>query len=58
VSNQELQALGLPTSAAPFDFDHDPDTAPTTTNPEPFSENGLRRELGLPLRLQAEAHNH
>ena len=51
VSNEELQALGLPTSAEPFDFDNDPATAPTTTNPEPFSENGLRRELGLPPRL-------
>ncbi|WLI22890.1 M91 family zinc metallopeptidase [Pseudomonas simiae] len=54
VSNEELQALGLPTSAEPFDFDNDPATAPTTTNPEPFSENGLRRELGLPPRLLSE----
>lgn len=50
VSNQELQAVGLPTTAAPFDFDNDPSTEPTTTNPEPFSENGLRKELGLPPR--------
>lgn len=34
-------------SAAPFDFDADPTTSPTTTNPEAFSENGLRKELGL-----------
>lgn len=50
VLNRELQAVGLPTEALPFDFDGDPATPPTDTNPEAFSENGLRRELGLPLR--------
>ena len=57
LSNEELQTLGLPTSAEPFDFDNDPDTVPTTTNPEPFSENGLRKELGLLPRLQGRMHN-
>ncbi|MGB3126086.1 MAG: M91 family zinc metallopeptidase [Pseudomonas sp.] len=52
VDNSELQAVGLPTGAAPFDFDRDPSTPPTTTNPPAFSENGLRRELGLPPRKQ------
>lgn len=55
VSNQELQAAGLPTTAAPFDFDNDPSTEPTTTNPEPFSENGLRKELGLPQRTASRS---
>ncbi|MFL1389232.1 M91 family zinc metallopeptidase [Pseudomonas tritici] len=52
VKNSELQAVGLPTNAAPFDFDGDPATPPTNTNPEVFSENGLRKELGLPLRTR------
>lgn len=52
VLNTELQAVGLPTSAAPFDFDADPTTPPTTTNPEAFSENGLRKELGLSPRTR------
>ncbi len=52
VNNPELQAVGLPTGAPPFDFDQNPDTPSTTTNPEPFSENGLRKELGLPPRKQ------
>ncbi|MCF5545373.1 M91 family zinc metallopeptidase [Pseudomonas salomonii] len=50
--NAELQAVGLPTTATPFDFDQDPGTPPTNTNPPAFSENGLRKELGLPPRLQ------
>lgn len=50
VSNYELQAAGLPCNVAPFDFDQDPTTPALTTNPKPFSENGLREELGLPLR--------
>lgn len=50
VKNTERQAVGLPTNAAPFDFDGDPATPPTNTNPEVFSENGLRKELGLPQR--------
>lgn len=46
----ERQAIGLPTDTEPFDFDDDPATAPTTTNPLQFSENGLRQEMRLPLR--------
>jgi len=52
VPNTELQAVGLPTTAAPFDFDGDPGTPPTSTNPQAFSENGLRIELGLPPRTR------
>ncbi|WP_262386310.1 M91 family zinc metallopeptidase [Pseudomonas sp. WS 5021] len=44
--NVERQAVGLPTTAAPFDFDNDPLTPPTSTNPKPFTENGLREEMG------------
>ena len=42
--------MGLPCGVEPFDFDKDPATPPTTTNPKPYSENGMREELGLPLR--------
>ncbi|MEB2647013.1 M91 family zinc metallopeptidase [Pseudomonas canadensis] len=35
--------------------DNDPSTEPTTTNPEPFSENGLRKELGLPPRTASRS---
>lgn len=52
IKNTELQAVGLPTEASPFDFDGDPNTPPTTTNPEAFSENALRKELGWNLRMQ------
>lgn len=52
VRNVELQAVGLPTNAAPFDFDGNPATPPTNTNPVAFSENGLRQELGLPPRAR------
>lgn len=52
VRNTELQAVGLPTSAALFDFDGDASTPPTNTNPQTLSENGLRKELGLPLRTR------
>lgn len=52
VRNTELQAVGLPTSAAPFDFDGEASTPSTNTNPQAFSENGLREELGLPLRTR------
>ncbi|MBK3455106.1 M91 family zinc metallopeptidase [Pseudomonas sp. MF6754] len=48
--NIERQAVGLPTGAEPFDFDHDPLTPPTATNPAPFTENSLRKEMGLNLR--------
>lgn len=50
VDNLEYQAVGLPTDAPPFDFDNDPLTPPTTTNPPPFTENALRAEMGIPLR--------
>ncbi|WP_395608774.1 M91 family zinc metallopeptidase [Pseudomonas sp. B22129] len=48
--NAELQAVGLATNAPPFDFDNDPSTPPTSTNPAPFSENSLNQEMGKPLR--------
>jgi len=50
VPNAERQAVGLETSAAPFDFDGDPSTPATTHNPIGLTENGIRRELGLPDR--------
>lgn len=50
VPNAERQAVGLETSAAPFDFDGNPATPATTHNPIHLTENGLRRELGLPDR--------
>ena len=49
-ANAELQAVGLPTDAPPFDFDNDPSTPPTSTNPSPLTENALRTEMGRPLR--------
>lgn len=51
-SNAELQAVGLPVQGQTFDFDNDPNTPALNTNPEPFSENGIRQEFGLPLRKQ------
>lgn len=51
VKNVEFQVVGLPGSTAqPFDFDNDPSTPPTTINPEHFTENGMHREMGRPLR--------
>lgn len=47
----ERQAVGLDSGEQPFDFDDDPTTPPTATNPDPFNENALRHELGLPPRL-------
>lgn len=49
-ANAERQAVGLETSARPFDFDGDPRTPPTTANPDHLTENGIREELGLPDR--------
>lgn len=49
-SNVERQAVGLPTSSDPFDFDNNPLTPPTTANPWPYTENSLLYELGLPPR--------
>ncbi len=48
--NIERQAVGLPIAMEPFDFDFDPDTPPTRTNPQAFTENGIRKEFGLPVR--------
>lgn len=50
VPNAERQAVGLETSAMPFDFDGDPSTPATTANPDHLTENGIREELGLPDR--------
>ncbi len=51
VPNAERQAVGLETTAPAYDFDGDPSTPATTHNPYALTENGLRSELGLPLRL-------
>jgi len=51
VPNSERQAVGLDNSGIAYDFDHDPTTPNTTANPIALTENGLRAELGLPLRL-------
>jgi hypothetical protein len=48
--NSELQAIGKENTGVPYDFDRDPATPPTTANPWRLTENGLREELGLPLR--------
>lgn len=40
----------MPADFPPFDFDKDPLTPPTNTNPPPYTENGILQELGLPLR--------
>lgn len=50
VRNAERQAVGLESSAPAFDFDGDPSTPATTHNPIELTENGIRRELGLPDR--------
>ena len=48
--NMERQAVGLETDAPAFDFDNDPSTPATTTNPNPFNENALREETGFARR--------
>lgn len=48
--NLERQAVGLETHAPAFDFDNDPTTPPTTTNPKAFTENALREETGFARR--------
>lgn len=48
--NEERQAVGLPTDGKPVDFDGDPSTPPTNTNPSPFNENALYKEWGKKLR--------
>ncbi|UII74319.1 M91 family zinc metallopeptidase [Pseudomonas sp. HN11] len=50
--NSERQAVGLPTDGEPYDFDGDPTTPPTSTNPSPFNENALYKEMGKPLRTR------
>lgn len=50
IANAERQAVGLESSAPPFDFDGDPSTPPSTTNPFELTENGLRQELNLARR--------
>ncbi|MGH8032580.1 MAG: M91 family zinc metallopeptidase [Luteimonas sp.] len=50
VPNAERQAVGLDSTARPYDFDGDPNTPATTHNPIPLTENGLRAEMGLALR--------
>lgn len=47
INNRERQAVGLANSGAAYDFDRNPRTAPTTANPLPLTENGMRRELGF-----------
>ncbi|OIN44240.1 hypothetical protein BLL37_06960 [Pseudomonas azotoformans] len=48
--NIELQAVGLPTNKPDFDYDNDPKTPLTNTNPAPFNENALRKEMREPKR--------
>ena len=48
VPNAERQAVGLETTAAPYDFGDG--SGPITHNPTALSENGLRAEMGLELR--------
>ncbi|WP_394002038.1 M91 family zinc metallopeptidase [Luteimonas sp. WGS1318] len=47
VPNAERQAVGLDTTATPYDFDG---SGAITHNPIALTENGFRRELGLPDR--------
>jgi len=54
VPNEELQVVGLPAQVTPFDFDNDPSTPALDTNPTPFTENGLREELGLAPRTRVK----
>lgn len=49
INNTEFQVVGLPSSAPPFHF-NGPSNPATNVNPEHFTENGMRRELGLPER--------
>jgi predicted Fe-Mo cluster-binding NifX family protein len=51
VPNSERQAVGLENTGIAYDFDRNPATPATTANPVALTENGLRAELGLPLRL-------
>lgn len=51
IPNSERQAVGLENTGRPFDFDGDPLTEPTTSNPKPLTENTLNEEMGVPLRM-------
>ena len=60
VPNSERQAVGLPTSDPDgYNFDGDGTEEALFTNPDFLTENGMRTELGLPLResyvLQSQA---
>lgn len=48
VPNAERQAVGLETTADPYDFGDG--SGPITHNPYALTENGLRTEMGLELR--------
>lgn len=48
VPNSERQAVGLDTTATPYDFGDG--SGPITHNPFALTENGLREEMGLPDR--------
>lgn len=48
VPNAERQAVGLDTTAAPYDFGDG--SGPITHNPYALTENGMREEMGLELR--------
>lgn len=56
--NAERQAVGLPTTADPFDFDNDPLTPPTSTNPEALTENAIRKEMGYARRNTYTVKSH
>ncbi len=47
-NNREMQAVGLNNTGLSFNFPGG--TGPTTANPTALTENGLRAEMGLPLR--------
>lgn len=47
-NNREMQAVGLNNTGLPFNFPGG--TGATTANPTALTENGLRGEMGLPLR--------
>jgi hypothetical protein len=50
INNAERQAVGLPNDGVLHDWDNNPATAKTRDMPIEITENGLRRELGLPDR--------
>ena len=50
INNAERQAVGLPNDGVLHDWDNNPATPKTHDMPIEITENGLRRELGLPDR--------